>query len=165
MANTKSSGRSSAVVLAAIFLLSLGADGHTVEETSSSCDSSTVEVRVISSNQKPKCKNEMERCGSSNDTTLEDLVDTIKTMASNQELIRDDIKNVIRDLVPGSGQSNETSWLEEVVQEIKDEIRDAIRDQIEEVKRLLTSKPSKEELVSALECKHLHVLPHSQVIF
>ena len=90
-------------------------------------------------------------CSSS---TLEEVVNMVTVIASNQqdnaEEMRDEIRDVKTLLVSGSENTNETR-LEDVVKEIKD------------VKKLLTSnptdcvttEPSKQALVKALVCEYL----------
>ena len=94
-------------------------------------------------------------------STLEEVVNVVKITVSNQQQenareMSNDIKDVKKLLLSGSGETNETR-LEEVAKEIKDEIKG--------LRNLLTSKPatececdrvveqSKQALVSALVCE------------
>ena len=116
-------------------------------------------------------------CSSS---TLEEVVNMVTVIASNQqdnaEEMRDEIRDVKTLLVSGSGETNETR-LEDVVKEIKDvktllgsgsgetnetRLEDVVKE-IKDMKKLLTSdptdcvttEPSKQALVSALDCEYL----------
>ena len=81
-------------------------------------------------------------CG---DSTLEEVVNVVKIVASNQqenaEGIKEEFKDVKRMLMLGSAQTNETS-LEAVVKEMKDEIKnetELLSNDIKDVKALLAS--------------------------
>jgi len=158
-----SKSRCCAFVLAVICLpaifQSLEADAHpTVNGTTSCTDSggggSTLEVRVIASNhhQSSNGNEEVKGIGQANGTALQEVANVVRAIASNQEEIKD-------------GQ-----------QKIKQEIKDEIRDRYEDIRRLLASnfsinsiaidfdslEPSKQALVSALECKYLRLLSYPQ---
>jgi len=106
-----------AVICLSVILLSLEADAQpTIDETTS--------------------------CG---DSTLDEAVNMVKIVASNQQEnaqeIKEEFKDVKRLLVLGSAQTNETS-LEAVVKEMKDEIKNEtglLSNDIKDVKALLAS--------------------------
>jgi len=100
-------------------------------------------------------------------STLEEVVNMVKIVASNQQQnaqkikdeIKDGIKSVKTLLASGNVKTNETR-LEEVVQEIKDMIdskMDLLRDEVNNGKRLLvTLEPSKQSLqVFGLLCEYV----------
>jgi len=128
-----------AVICLSVILLSLAADAQpTIDETMTSSAS-----------------------------TLEEVMNMVKIVASNQQQhaqkikqINDEIKSLKTLLVSGSVETNDTR-LEEVVQEIKDKIdneMDLLRDEVKNVKRLLpfvTLEPSKQSLVFELICEYV----------
>ena len=90
-------------------------------------------------------------CSSS---TLEEVVNMVTVIASNQKENADEMKDEIRDmktlLVSGSEKTNETR-LEDVVKEIRDMKKLLTSNPIDSV----TTEPSKQVLVSALVCEYL----------
>jgi len=82
-------------------------------------------------------------------STLENVMDMVKIVASNQQQHAQEIKDEITDKVNDmktllTSQCQETieTRLKEVVQEIKDEIdneMDVLRDEVQDVKRLLST--------------------------
>jgi len=118
-------------------------------------------------------------CSSS---TLEEVVNMVTVIASNQqdnaEEMRDEIRDVKTLLVSGSENTNETR-LEDVVKEIKDDVKTLLvsgsgetnktrlEDVVKEIKDLMTklltsnttdrvtTEPSKQALVKALVCEYL----------
>jgi len=97
-------------------------------------------------------------------STLDELVNVVKITVSDQQQenareMSNDIKDVKKLLLSGSGETKNEMRLEEVAKEIKDEIND--------LRNLLASKPamececdrvvepSKQALVSALVCEYV----------
>jgi len=93
-----------AVICLPVILLSLETDAHTVVNETSSCGassgSSTLEVRIISRNhhQNGKANEEAERCGETNGTTLEDVASMMKSLASSQQEMMDEMRDQHEDL-------------------------------------------------------------------
>jgi len=97
-----------AVVLAAmclpVMLLSQQTVAHTVVDETTSCGSnggaSTLEVRIISTNhhQNGKANDEAERCGETNGTTLEDVANMVKSLASGQQEMMGEMRKQREDL-------------------------------------------------------------------
>jgi len=93
-------------------------------------------------------------CGAS---TLEDVANFVKIIASNEQRhareIEDEIKDVKTLLVSGSGERTNETRLGDVVREIKDEIRLLATNPIK--CEYDAWEPSKQALVSALVCEYL----------
>ena len=97
-------------------------------------------------------------------STLEEVVNMVKIVASNQqrnaqeikEEITDKVRDVKNTIASSCEHTNETSRVEDIVREIKDEIRLLVTNPIKI--ELAALEPSKQALVSALVCEYSLVL-------
>ena len=91
-----------AVICLPVILLSLETDAQRVVEETTSCsssgDASTLEVRIIST-QKGKATEQIEGCGDTNDTRLEEAIRKVKDELENKfGTLRDEINDMKRQL-------------------------------------------------------------------
>jgi len=125
----------------------------------------------------------VEGSGETNGTCrLDEVVSMVQSIASNQQEKAMEIKERITDVktwcasgcqgTNGTGKGNVSTKVDDAkLDEVANEIKAEIRDKYEDLRGLLASNPtdcrpvavdpSKQALISALECKYLHFVSYS----